>query len=317
MTTIDRFKYHALHLLVRAVACLPFALLYRFSDAARYLLFYVVRYRRKVVENNVRHAFPTHSAEERRRIVWEFYRFFGDYAIETLKMAHLSPTAMRQRMQMQGTEAITAAFDTHDFVFIMLGHYGNWEWISSLGLWLDTTQIQPAQIYRPLNDKAVDKLFLHLRSRFGAQNINKYDVVRSLLRIKRTGKKAVVGFISDQSPNMRSTHAWTTFLHQDTALFTGAERIGSKLNAAFFFAHVERTKRGHYRVTYRPMTTTSPAPTTADTTEHYPITLQYMRMLEAMIADHPALWLWSHRRWKFTRHEWRTQLEADGYTPRL
>lgn len=310
MTTIDRLKYALLRLVVGAVACLPFAVLYFLSDVVRYLLYYVVRYRRRVVESNIAHAFPTLSEAERQRIVWEFYRFFGDYAIETLKLLHLSPQAMRRRMQMEGTEALEVALQTHDFAFIMLGHYGNWEWVSSLGLWLHEG-IQTAQIYRPLNDKAVDRLFYDLRARFGGVNISKYDVVRSLLRLKREGKKTVVGFISDQSPSMRSTHAWVDFLHQDTAIFTGAERIGEKLNVAFFFADVERTKRGHYRVAYRPI------PTATDGAEHYPITRHYMRLLEAMITKQPALWLWSHRRWKFTRQAWEAQLASEGLATRL
>ncbi|MDO4715837.1 MAG: lysophospholipid acyltransferase family protein [Bacteroidales bacterium] len=306
MTRTDRLKLILLRLLVQAVACLPFRVLYVLSDGARYLLYYIVRYRRRVVEANVAKAFPTHSAAEQQTIVWDFYRFFGDYTIETLKLARMRPEEMRERMHMQGIEDIEKAFETHDFVFLMLGHYANWEWVSSFGLWANDAHVQASQIYRPLNDKAVDTLFYELRTRFGSHNINKYDVVRSLLRLRRSGKKVVCGFISDQSPSMRSTHAWVDFLHQETAIFTGAERIGQKLNAAYYFVDIERTSRGHYRVTYRPIF----SPITSDT--DYPITRQYMALLETMINRQPSLWLWSHRRWKFTRQQWQAELAREA-----
>ncbi len=292
---MEALKRQTLWFVCKLISLLPFGVLYVFSDMARFLLFYVVKYRRKVVLRNLEASFPDKSAKEIHRIAYEFYRFFGDYVVETLKILSLSPDEMRHRMQMVGTDSIERTLQTHDYVFVMLGHYGNWEWISSLPLWIKSPDVACAQIYRPLKDAATDTLFYDLRTRFGSVNINKYEVLRHILRIRNGGKKVVVGFISDQSPSLANIHDWVTFLNQETGVFTGAERIGKRLNAAFYFADVKRLRRGCYQVHYRLMTDK------AQDEPDYAITEAYMNLLEAMIRKSPELWLWSHKRWKVKR----------------
>ena len=36
----------------------------------------------------------------------------------------------------------------------------------------------------------------------------------------------------------------------------------------------------------------------------YQLTNQFTVLLEQMIQDNPAYWLWSHNRWKRTKEEW-------------
>ena len=81
---------------------LPLWWLYRLSDLLFLLVYYVARYRRRVVNLNLQRAFPERSEAERRRIARRFYRFFCDYAVETLKLLTISPDEMKRRMTLQG-----------------------------------------------------------------------------------------------------------------------------------------------------------------------------------------------------------------------
>lgn len=281
--------------LLKALSRLPLPFLYVISDISSLLMRSVFRYRRQVVETNIRHSFPEKTPAERRQIVRRFYSFFCDYVVETLKLLTMDKRDIRRRMVFEGVDKMEEQLKTHPFVFIYLGHYGNWEWISTLPAWFRQHDTHGAQLYRPLNNKAFDNLFMHLRTRFGAENISKYDSLRRILSLKKEGRKTIIGFISDQSPGVNSIHDWVDFLHQDTPVFTGTERIGKKVDAAVFFADVTRLRRGYYKCTLRLMTDD------IRNMPDYTVTELYMRELEAMIRRAPHLWLWSHRRWKHRR----------------
>ena len=197
-------------------------------------------------------------------------------------------------MQFENCEAIDRALDTHDFVFVYLGHFCNWEWVSSLPIWLDP-RTTLGELYRPLKSKTMDELFIEMREHHGAKCISKYDALREIMRLKAEGKKSVIGFVADQTPRPENAHLWMDFLHQDTPIFTGTERIAKKVNASVFFLDMKRTARGQYCGTFKPIT---------DEPKSYPdfqISEICTRELESMIRQQPAYWLWSHKRWKHKR----------------
>lgn len=281
--------------LLRLISRLPLGVLYVLADLCFPLLYYVARYRRKVVTENLNNAFPELSPRERRQIRRRFYRWFCDYVVETLKLLSISRQEMMRRMVIEGVDEMERSLETKPFVFIFLGHYCNWEWVSSIPLWYQKEDSHGAQLYRPLKNKAFDRLFLEMRSRFGSENISKYEALRHILQLRRDGKKTCIGFISDQTPGWNSIHDWVDFLHQDTPVFTGTERIAKKVDAAIFFADIRRVRRGYYHLVLRRMTDEPKA------FPDYALTEQYMRELEQIIRRQPHLWLWSHRRWKHRR----------------
>lgn len=281
--------------LLRLLSRLPLSLLYVFSTFCFIFVYHIFRYRRHVVRGNIDRSFPELSEKKRRLIELRFYRFFCDYVVETIKLQTISPEEMRQRMIMEGMDEVEQALKDHPFVFVYLGHYCNWEWVSSLPLWQKEESTHCAQLYRPLKNKWSDDLFKNMRSRFGSENISKYDALRRILAMKKEGTKGVIGFISDQTPSRNNIHHWVNFLHQDTPVVSGTERIARKVNAAVFFADVQRIKRGYYRLVYRPITLDVAA------MPEYALTELYMSELEKMIRRQPHLWLWSHKRWKHQR----------------
>ena len=281
--------------LLRLISRLPLGVLYVLADLCFPLLYYVARYRRKVVTENLNNAFPELSPRERHKIRRRFYRWFCDYVVETLKLLSISRQEMMRRMVIEGVDEMERSLETKPFVFIFLGHYCNWEWVSSIPLWYQKEDSHGAQLYRPLKNKAFDGLFLEMRSRFGSENISKYEALRHILQLRRDGKKTCIGFISDQTPGWNSIHDWVDFLHQDTPVFTGTERIAKKVDAAIFFADIRRVRRGYYHLVLRRMTDEPKA------FPDYALTEQYMRELEQIIRRQPHLWLWSHRRWKHRR----------------
>lgn len=283
------------------LSLLPLRVHYVFADVVVFpLVFYGLKYRRALVQRNLCDCFPEKSEQERQEIERKFYRWFADYIVETIKEISISKKEMMRRMEFVNLSEIEEqmAGTPEQHYFLYLGHFCNWEWVASLPLWSqrDTTF---GQIYHPLHSPAMDKLFFHIRSRFGATNIAMKETLRVLVNWKREGRSSMVGFISDQAPKIEAMHHWTNFLHHETSFFTGAEKIGQRLGARFFYVEMTRPRRGYYRAELKEM------PQKAATPEQpFPLTDAFARCIESSIQAQPHLWLWTHNRWKRTRAHW-------------
>lgn len=289
----QRAGYRALRAVFYPLSLLPLRALYVISDGLSLLACDVIRYRRRVVRDNLRNAFPEMSDKERRRIERGFYRFLGDYIVETVKMVSMSEKQIRRRVRMEGLDQACDALRRGRDVTLLLGHYCNWEWVSSIPLHIPENSVG-AQVYHPLSNAAFDRLFMDIRTKFRSNNIAMDDILRRLVEWKRAGTPSITGYIADQAPHL-DLHLFTDFFHRDTPVLTGPERIARFLDSEVYFIHISRPKRGYYTLRFIRMTD---APKKEPMFE---ITRRYFRMLEENIREAPQYWLWSHRRWKVTR----------------
>lgn len=281
------------------LSLLPLRLLYLFSDLLYFPLYYCIRYRRCIVRENLTKSFPGKSPKEIVQIEKQFYQFFCDYIVETLKLFSMSKKQIKKRMTFSGIDNITEQMEKEgkNFCFVYLGHYCNWEWIASLPYWTPD-DILCGQIYHRLRNPAFDKLFLRLRNQFGGRCIPMKETLRHIIELKRARQKTIIGFISDQTPKWNSIHHWTMFFHRETPVFIGTEKIGKQTDALIYFADVKRIKRGYYHCEFKLLSTH-----TKDIPD-FELTDRFTQQLEKMIQAAPQYWLWSHKRWKRTKEEW-------------
>ena len=299
---MKKFIYYMVWVAGYSVSLLPLWVLYRISDVLYYLLYYCVGYRKNVVRRNLQTSFPEKDSKELLAIEKNFYSFLCDHIVETIKMFSMSKKQMKRRMQFEGVAEMVNAVksENKDFGFIYLGHYGNWEWVSSLTARIhdEDPDVIGGHIYHPLANKVFDRIFLQIRSRSEGENIPMKETLRRVIEYRNSGKKTIIGFISDQTPKWNSIHHWTDFFHKKTPVFIGTERIGKQVDALIFYGDVERIKRGYYRCRLTRM---------VDDVRKYPdfeVTDKYMDLLERTIKRKPAYWLWSHKRWKRTYEEY-------------
>ena len=277
---------------LKAIAIWPLRVLYVLSDLIYPLVYYIVGYRREVVRKNLESSFPEKSEKEIREIEKRFYRHFCDYVLETVKLMHISDEEMRRRMRFTNPEYIEQLRSDGRPIFLYLGHQANWEYIISITMWT-SPEFTAGQIYHPLSNKVMDKLIYRLRSRFNTVGIPQKQALRAIITMVRDGKHPLLGFIADQRPPRRPEPEWMTFLNQDTAIITGGEAMGRKLNAHFVYGSMKCVRRGYYELTFQPIVPVEG--------EEYGYSKQYMRMLEQDIKEQPHLYLWTHKRWKWKR----------------
>lgn len=280
--------------LFKMMSKVPLRVNYFLATGVAWLLHSVVRYRRKIVMRNLRESFPEKTEKELKKISREYYRFLGDYFVETVALASMSEEEMRRRLRFENVEAVDACLRSGRPVTLFLGHYCNWEWCSSIPLHI-SAPCRPLQIYHPLSNKDADRAFLMLRDHFGTNSVPMADTLRAIVAARQEGLPSITGYIADQAPLYDSTHLFLDFLNHDTPVLTGAEKISRRIGAAVFYCDMRRESRGHYVCRYVEI---SPD---ASKEEMFTPTRRYWRLLEKSIRRQPAYWLWSHRRWKRTR----------------
>lgn len=300
LTFWQQCRFKGLYAICYLVSLQPLWMLYIFSDFLYFLVFYIVRYRRSIVHKNLLTSFPEKNEDELIDITHEFYHWFCDYLVETIKLTTISKEELCRRMRFENVELPIRLLQEDKPVMLLLGHYCNWEWVSSIPqhINLPETAWMPMQIYHPLENPVVNHLFLRIRGRMGVQSISMNDTLRALVHARQDGTPPMCGFIADQTPNWLNIHCWTPFLnHPYTPFFIGCERIAKKIKGSVVYLDLRRERRGYYVARYELMT---------ETPYEYPdyeITQWYAQKLEQTINRQPAFWLWTHNRWKRTREE--------------
>ena len=257
-------------------------------------LYYVVRYRRRLVRRNLRNSFPDKSEKELRQIERAFYRQFCDTMVEAIYGYWMDETEMRRHVVFHNTEEVNRLIDQAGGGLFMLAHYGNWEWMASIQAWV-SPGVTELNVYRRLKSKVFDRLMLALRSKRGGMCVEKQRILREMVRMRAEKKPVTVGLLSDQKPRPEVTRTWTEFLHQETGWLDGGEVLGKKFGYPVVYLYIRRVRRGYYDVDLRVLAADPKQ------TGEGEITRAYARILEQNIQEQPELWLWTHNRWKWGR----------------
>ena len=296
--------YYILYTLLWLFSLLPLWVHYVIADIICVLVYHVVGYRKALVRKNLADSFPDKTAEELRAIEKAFYHWFCDYLVETVKLLTISRKNLQRRMVFKGTELVNEIVESGQSCACYLGHYCNWEWITSLPLWV-SPKVQCGQIYHVLENEAFDQLFLRLRQRFGAVCIPMAETLRRLAVYRQQQKPVIIGYISDQVPFWNNIHHWLDFLHHDTPVLTGTERLARSTGHAVFYLDISRPRRGYYEVEIK-LIAKDPKQT-----QDFALTDAYFRLLEASILCAPQYWLWTHNRWKRSHEEFNIRYDEE------
>lgn len=272
------------------IALLPFRVIYAISDMLYFLFYYVFRYRKKVVFENLRKSFPERSEAELEKVAKGFYHFLCDQILESVKMLTISEETVKERFRINNIEEIYRHFNNKKSVIAVTGHYGNWEWGALI---LSILVKAPVVIvYKPLKDKRFENLINRMRSKFNAALVPMKSTLRKIAEYRNNPYVAVL--VSDQTPAKSEIHYFTRFLNQETPVFLGVEKLAKLTKNSVVYCHINRLKRGYYECQFE---TLFDEP---HLTAEKEITELYTKKLEEIIRTKPELWLWSHRRWKYS-----------------
>lgn len=283
------------YLFVRLSVCLIQALSLESCHAMARLLAWlacdVMRLRRCVVDDNLRHVFPAWPDDVRRdltRQMWEHLFLMVCEIAHAPRKIH--ETNWRRYFQFRGKrEMVAYLLDERPSVFVS-GHFGNFE-LSSFMMGL--LGFPTYAIARRLDNPYLDRYVNEFRQANGQFILPKDGSAAQVEAVLRAG--GVIALLGDQSAGPKG--CWVDFLgrpascHKAVALFTlvsGAplvvaygRRIGGPL-------HFELGSEG----------IVDPRISCESLTGVKPLTQWYNRALERIIRAAPEQYWWVHRRWK-------------------
>ncbi len=287
--------FYSIYILLWIFSLLPLKILYILSDVLYFFVYYIFRYRKEVVNNNLINAFPEKGSEEIKLITRKYFHHLCDLIMEVFKLIHLRDKDLRKRIKFENIEILDEYFKNGKSIIAVSGHYCNWEWgAAALPL---ASKHECWAAFKPLSNQHFNVLLNKMRTQYGLNLYTMKETVRSILKNQQNDKITMNLLVSDQIPARGEIHYWTSFLNQDTAYFLGSERIAKKTGFAVVYVAMLKVKRGKYTIKFIPIFDKP------EDTDIYEITNKHVSMLEDYIKEIPQYWLWSHKRWKHKRNE--------------
>lgn len=279
--------YYILYGFLYLVSLLPFWILYSISYIAYVIVYYIIGYRKQVVLSNLAIAFPEKSLDERKLIAKKFYKNLTDSFIETVKLFSISKKQLQKRFRCD-SDSLNDYYAADKNVQFHLAHFFNWEY-ANLSFSLNSKNLFVV-VYMPLVNKAMDKIFISLRTRFNAKMISATSYVRDFKPYSK--EKFSLVFVADQSAGNTLSAYWLPFFGKLTPFVTGPEKSARLNNTICYYAKFKKVKRGYYQVQFFNLTSNPRQLKEGD------ITKRMITYIEENIKEQPENYLWSHRRWK-------------------
>jgi KDO2-lipid IV(A) lauroyltransferase len=286
--------YAALRVLLCVVQALPPALCEELAHAGAWFFDSVLRLRRRLIDDNLRHAFPELTHAQRRQIaraMWVHLLLFGQEVALTGRK--LNRQNWHARLKLVGEPVVAAALLDDRPLILVTAHFGNFE-LATYALAMFGHHVH--SVARPLDNPFLDGFVNRFRGTFGQTILNKQDDYDRIRDIVASGGK--ISFVADQYAGQKG--CWVDFFgrpastHKAIALFAlandapilvgGCRRVGRMMN---FELRMEGL-----------LDPRALAPHEANVPH---VVGWYTRRFEQMVRRAPEQYWWLHRRWKEKR----------------
>lgn len=282
----------SLNHLIKFISRLPFVFHFTLSWMLYGILRYGLKYRKKVIEENLKNSFPNKTEKELDEIKIKFYKNFANFITDSLKLITISSQQIEKRVQFSkdSIEELNRRHQNNEHVIVLSGHVFNWEYYSLIPSQLDHTVLIT---YKVLKNKFWEDLIKKMRQHFGGIAVDYRKTYSTLLSLHKENHVTLTWICGDQMPNWKKhslTEEW--FLHQKTYFFNGINELCRRTNSPVYFLGIRKTTPSKYEIYFK-LITENPK----NESPHF-ITKKYAQLLEQLIVEAPDNYLWSHRRWK-------------------
>ncbi|WP_392346476.1 lysophospholipid acyltransferase family protein [uncultured Polaribacter sp.] len=268
---------------------LPMRILYMKSDFFYFLIYYVFRYRKQVVLDNLKLAFPEKPEVELLQIRKKFFKHLMDLLVESVKAFSISEKEILKRYTYSNPELVNKYAAEGRSIALMGAHQSNWEWSISLPKVLN---IDMYGAYTKLNNTYYEKVVRDSREKFGVIGYKTSEMVRGMQKRFSAKQQGAYILLSDQSPQLHKTYYWRAFFDIKVPIHTGAEMLSKRFDLVVINYVTRRIKRGYYKTEFQLITDTPKE------FKDYQITDLYTELTEKNIREQPEFYLWSHKRFK-------------------
>ena len=284
-----RLEYAAVVLVLRVVRLMPWPLV-RGTGRVLGRLFYAVDARhRRVTLDNLAHAFPTRTPQERGAIARRVFAHFGRLLFELLKFTALTPEQMLARVEFDGDERVRQAQAQTRGYLLLTGHFGFWE----LHGLVHALRLGPIGVLaRTLDNPYLNDLLERMRQATGNTVIYRRGAIRRVMRQLQANQG--VALLIDQHSHTADA-VLVDFFGRPAATTSSLAVLAARTGAPVVPTFTIPLPDGRYRMIYE-----HPVVPPKDETpeEIRAFTQRCTDVLEMYVRRYPELWLWMHRRWR-------------------
>jgi len=268
----------------------PLEILFILERPLAFILQKVLKYRLSIIRTNMSKSFPEKSVKDLLIYEKQYYLWLSRIFIESVKAMHWSIDKLGKRIDVVNPEIFEEFVERNQDIIVLAGHTANWEWSPAA---ICPSGFDLLGIYKPQSSRTFDLLTVMIRKKKGVIPTPMKGTLRALQSESTTkARPRALLLIADQIPALGDIHFWQSFLNQETAWFTGGEKIALKKKLPVVYLRTKQVKKGKYSAEIIPLYDGE------DSMAKLDITKFYIHALEQTILDHPPHWLWSHRRWK-------------------
>lgn len=271
------------------VSILPFRIIYIISDIVYFFVYRVFGYRKKVVRENLALALPHLSQKERLIIEKKSYMHLCDMFLEMIKTISISKKEMDRRFVFKNLDVYNSLEKDGKSIALLCSHYASYEWVVSMN---SKISYKGYGIYKKINNKYFDSLVRRIRSKFDAELIPINKTAEVIAHNYSNKIKSLYGFVSDQSPQLKSKNYWHNFMGIEVPVYVGVELLSKKFDMNVVFLKVSKVKRGFYEAELEVLSTN------IKEVPDFEIMDVFLKKVEQQILEAPEYYLWTHRRWK-------------------
>jgi len=285
-----RAEYALFRLLSAILLAVPEAVALRAGAFLGRVAGSVLRLRRRVVDANLRMAFPERPAAWRRRVARSSYAHLGREAAAMFRMSGMDPASIVVRTEVEGLDALRDALAEGKGVVLLTGHLGSWE---MGGAAIAAHGFPVVGVAKPMANRRFDADLTAARERLGMEIVDTGAAPKRALRALGEGK--VVGLVADQ--NAGRNGLFVPFFGRLASTHRGPALFAVRAGAPLFVGSCIRLPGSTQR--YRIHVERVPAPGTGDAERDVQLlTEAHTAVLERAVREAPEQYFWQHKRWK-------------------
>ncbi len=262
----------------------------KFSTLITFIFYYFIPIRKKVVFDNLKHAFPNYDDEKIKNIAYGSYKNFSIALVEILFLPKLTRSQMEHTVICENPELLINKFNEKKGVILLSAHFGNWEYIAmSVSAKLN---IPFTVIVKPQRNPFVNDWLNKNRTRFENKIVSLGISIRNVYQELKN--KNVIAMVADQRGPAEGIKL--EFFGRMTSVYTGPAILSLKTGAPIIVGMPIRQKDYSYKAKLIEIDQ-------SDLPEDYDgkvleLSKRHMKYLESVIKKYPEQWFWMHKRWK-------------------
>ncbi len=289
---LDYSVYVLVRVVISAVQCVPLGVCRRISEILAFLFCDVLRIRGRLVDDNLKHAFPEKSRKERKTLERQMWlHLFLMVAEVAHAQRELNPLNWFRHVTIENGREMFTALQEDRPIILITAHFGNFE---IGGFLLGLLGYPTFSVARKLDNPYLDRFISEFRGRTGQVIIDKNTGYEEILDVLENN--GIMAFLADQSAGRKG--AWVKFFGRPASAYKAMALMSVQYDAPIFVCYATRRNGEPLNFTMRVVDKLDPRNLPEKIKTIQQITQWHVSKLEEQARLAPDQYWWLHNRWK-------------------